>query len=376
MKLLYISVVPVDFDNIAGVQRKVLSQARAFAKLGMDVGLLIRSKGRIMLYDIVQERIINEYKGTSKYDIYNRAKGIIGDYSCAYIRYPMSDPMFISLLKSCRKCGTKVVVEIPTYPYDRQIRKSIRKRLLDGIDKMFRKNLKRYVGGICTYSLDNEIYGIKTIKTINGFDFASVSPSTVFTNVKECINMIAVSGMHLLHGYDRMIEGLGQYYKNGGTRNLVLHVVGSGEIEQEWKALVNKLGMEKHVIFHGRQFGKDLVKCYSNQAIGVNSLAIQREGLERESTLKTKEYGAYGLPVISSSYVDAFSEKGNDTYVLRVPANDSPINIDDLIAFVDDLYSGKELEQLRSEIRSDAQAVCDMSITMKPIADYFNYSEV
>lgn len=374
MKLLYISVTFMDFDNIGGVQRKLLSQTKAFVELGMEVDMLIRSNGRIILYDVMQKRIVNKYNGSSKYDIYKIAKTIIDKYSYIYIRYPMSDPLFFSLLRTCRRFKAKVVVEIPTYPYDRQIRMGIlgiRTSVVTWIDKIFRKNLKHYVDRICTYSLDSEIYGIKTINTINGYDFSSVSPSLVSPNVEECINMIAVSGMHLLHGYDRMIEGLDNYYRNGGKRNLVLHVVGSGEIEPDYKILVKKLGMEKHVIFHGKQFGANLVKCYSGQALGVNSLAIHREGLKRESTLKTREYGAYGLPVISSSYVDAFSENGNDKYVLHVPADDSPININDLISFVDNIYSDRDIEELRAEIRSDAQVVSDMAITMKPVVSYF-----
>lgn len=372
MRLLYVSLVPLDFNNLDGVQRKVLSQTRTLTECGFSVDLLTRFNGRIILYDVLQDNIGCNFKGYSKFDVYRAVKQMAGNYSGIYIRYPMSDPFFISMLKVCRKNKMKIIVEIPTYPYDGQMIKSTKKIILDWIDKRFHNKIKPYVDRICTFSLDSEIFGIKTINTINGYNFASVSPSRINPDIKNCINMIAVSGMQILHGYDRLIKGLWQYYQNGGERNLILHIIGTGVVEPEYRNLVDKLGMEQHVKFYGSQFGDKLIKAYSTQALGVNSLAIHRESLERESTLKTREYAAYGLPVLSSSYVDAFSKDGNEKYVLRIPADESPINVKDVISFVDKIYSDREFETIRNEIRTDAEAVCDMAVVMKPVADFFH----
>lgn len=372
MKLLYINIVPIDFNNYDGIPKKVLGQAKALAEFGFSVDLLTRSKGEVILYDVSQGHIKKKYVGSSKYDLYKVAKEIVSGYSCTYIRYPMSDLQFLSLLKFFHGNNIRIVVELPTYPYDQQKRKNFKKYIVDWIDKVFRCKLKCYVDRICTFSPDHEIYGIKTINTINGYDFDSVSPMDNDPKIDDCINMIAVSSMAHLHGYDRMIEGLGEYYANGGERNVVFHIVGSGPAEPEYKVLVGKLGLKEHVIFHGKLFGDKLAELYSYQSIGVNSLAIHRENLERESTLKTREYAAYGLPVISSSYVDAFSENGNERFVLRCTPDDSLINVPELISFVDGIYANCKLEFLRNEIRKNARAVCDMMITMKPIADFFH----
>ena len=303
--------------------------------------------------------------------ILSTAKELIANYDCFYVRYPLSDLKFLSLLKKIKSQNKRVVVEIPTYPYDQQGAESLRGKLIHKVDQFFRIQLHKYVDRICTYSLDKEIYKIKTINTVNGYDFSTVKPTYADPKVSETISLIAVSGMWPLHGYDRFIKGLNDYYKQGGKRNIILHVVGSGYVEAEYKALTQKFGLQEHIIFHGRQFGDNLMKLYSTQAVGVNSLAIHREGLERESTLKTKEYAALGLPIISSSFVDAFSKDGNIKYVLRIPADESNVNIQNVVDFTDSLYLGKDIVELRNEIRADGFFVCDMKITLKPVFDFY-----
>lgn len=371
MKLLYITIVPIDTDNLDGVQRKILSQSRALTSFGNQVDVLYHHNGSIMLYDNSNGKKLNLKSGGSRSMILSTAKGLVDNYNGFYIRYPLSDLKFVSLLKKIKSQNKRVVVEIPTYPYDQQGVESFRGKLIHKVDQLFRTQLHKYVDRICTYSLDKEIFKIKTINTVNGYDFSSIKPTYADPKVTETINLIAVSGMWPLHGYDRFIKGLNDYYKQGGLRNIVLHVVGSGYVEADYKELTKIFGLHEHVIFHGRQFGENLMKLYSTQAIGVNSLAIHRENLERESTLKTKEYAALGLPIISSSYVDAFSEEGNMKYVLRIPADESNINIQKVIDFTDSLYLGKDLVSLRNEIRADGYRVCDMKATLKQVQDFF-----
>lgn len=371
MQLLYITIVPIDIENLDGVQRKILSQSRALALYGNQVDVLFHHGGNTHLYKIGDDKILTIKTGGSRSLILSTAAEMMSSYDCFYIRYPLSDWKFLSLLKRIKSQNKRVVVEIPTYPYDKQGIESFRGKLVHLVDKSFRTQLHKYVDRICTYSLDKEIFNIKTISTVNGYDFSTVQPTYLDPKVSETISLIAVSGMWPLHGYDRFIKGLNDYYEHGGKRNIVLHVVGSGYVEADYKALTQMYSLQEHVIFHGRQFGENLMKLYSTQAIGVNSLAIHREGLERESTLKTKEYAALGLPIISSSWVDAFSEEGNKKYVLRVPADESNINIHDVVNFTDSLYLGRDIVEIRNEIRADGFNVCDMKVTLRGVNDFF-----
>ena len=370
-RLLYISPTSFDYSALSGVQKKIMNQSNAFVKFGFEVDVLSYYKGKIQLYHTKAQQYESVTEGKSKTDVLFFAPNVSKDYDYVYIRYPMSDLFLLRALKAIKKSDIPIVLEIPTYPYDSEGKESLKGRFILMLDKFFRNRLYKYVDRICTYSDDDVIFGVPTIKTINGYDFSIVKPDSSSIDTRLCINMIAVSSMFPLHGYDRLIKGMGNYYSNGGQRNLVLHIVGSGYVEQEYKKLTETLRLKDHVVFHGKVFGADLMELYKGQALGVNSLAIHRDNLSKESTLKTKEYAALGLPIISSSYVDAFSDNGNRDFTLRVPADESDIEVEAIISFLDELYS-TPLIVLRNCIRNDAKAVCDMTVTLRPIVEYFN----
>ncbi len=369
-KLLYIMPTSFDFSALSGVQKKVLNQSNAFVSMGYDVDVLSYYDGYVCLYHIEKKSQEIVKKGNSRTAVLKAVPRVINGYDYVYIRYPMSDYFFIRALKAINEAGLPTVLEIPTYPYESEGKTTIRGRLALELDRCFRRWIYKYVDRICTYSADKIIYDIPTINTINGYDFSMVNPDESIVDTHDSINLIAVSSMWPLHGYDRLIKGLGDYYSAGGDRNILLHIVGSGYVEQDYKALTTALELKDHVVFHGKVFGEDLARLYKGQAMGVNSLAIHRDSLTNESTLKTKEYAALGLPIISSSYVDAFSEEGNKLFTLRIPADESNVDVVGMISYLDALYS-TPIKELRDSIRNDAKAVCDMAVTLKPIVDYF-----
>lgn len=369
-KLLYISPTAFDYSNKNGVPKKILNQSNAFVGFGYKVDILSYHNDKVRLYHVnnmTQETIGD---GKSKTNVLMVVPKVIKGYDCVYIRYPMSDIFFLRALKSIKRERIPVVVEIPTYPYDSEGKESIKGRIVLALDKFYRKRIHKYVDRICTYSDDKSIYCIPTINTINGYDFSIVCPDESEIDTKKIIRLIAVSNMWPLHGYDRLINGLADYYSAGGKRDVELNIIGSGFVEQEWKELTVSLGLQKRIIFHGKVFGDDLMNLYKGQAIGVNSLAIHRDNLVNESTLKTKEYAALGLPVISSSYVDAFSDEGNALYTFRVPADETDVDIKAIIDFADRLYS-QPTRQVRERIRKDGEAVCNTPVTLKTVADFY-----
>ena len=368
--LLYVSPTAINFSQLDGVQKKILNQSKAFQDFGCDVSILTYFDGKVLLYNVKTKQHNEIASGKSKIDVLRSAPKIVKGYDYVYVRYPMSDFIFIHALKSIHKNGIPVVVEIPTYPYDTEHGKSMKGRVIDAMDRYYRKDLYKYVQRICTFSDDKEIFGIPTINTINGIDFSQYQLDYTPMNLEQCINLIAVSGMYIIHGYDRLIKGLGKYYSAGGKRNIVLNIVGSGNVENQYKELTEKFKLHEHVIFHGRKFGQELLDLYKGQALGVNSLAIHRANLVNESTLKTKEYAALGLPVISSSYVDAFSKEGNEKFALMVAPDESDVDINTIINFVDSVYSHPIIE-VRNNIRCDAKAVCDMPTTIRPVYEFY-----
>jgi hypothetical protein len=64
--------------------------------------------------------------------------------------------------------------------------------------------------------------------------------------------------------------------------------------------------------------------------MGIGSLARHRSNIDKIKTLKNREYAARGIPFIYSETDDDFE---NMPYIKKEKADDSPINIDELIKF-------------------------------------------
>ena len=377
MKLLYVAALPIDFENLDGVPKKIMSQCKALGKT-FEIDLVYYHNGKVWLRTLETEETTVLGSGTSKMDVLRLAANAIAHngYGCMYVRYPKSDYLFLRLLKKAKKQGMRIAMEIPTYPYDMEGHETVKGKVINLLDRIFRNYLHHYVDRIVTYSGDSEIFGVKTINTINGVDFEKVTADSTHIDVENQIDLIAVSAMFRVHGYDRLIEGLRIYYKNGGQRNIVLKLVGKGDAYGIYKQLVDEYDLSDHVVFCGQLFGLDLDEAYKANAVGVNSLAIHRQGLKKESTLKTKEYAAKGLPILSSSYVDAFSERGNELFAMRVSPDEAPVDVDTLVEFVDKIYKNNSVEQIRNQIREDGRNTCDVHITMKGVADFLMSGEI
>ena len=372
MKVLYLAPLPIDINKLDGVPKKIMDQANALYRHGLNVDIISYMDGKTILINVESKNVLFLGKGTSKFDVITQASKIYDSYDAFYIRYPKSDCRFISFLKKIKRNSTKkIIVEIPTYPYDAQGKESLKGKFIGFVDRLFRLQLKNYVDRIVTFTGERSIFGIETLNTVNGFDFRKVTPIDTPIDTKKNVSLIAVSAMFVLHGYDRLINGLADYYRNGGKRSITLHLVGEGNSLNMYRQLVRKGNLADHVIFHGRVFGNELYSLYEGVAVGVNSLAIHRERLEKESTLKTKEYSAMGLPIVSSSYVDAFTEVGNKNYVFMIPADESYVDIENLLTFIDGLYEKYSTKEIHNMVRTEASQVCDMLVSTKPIYNYY-----
>ena len=78
------------------------------------------------------------------------------------------------------------------------------------IDQLFRHQLYRQQSAVVTFSDAEEIFGQRTIRISNGVDFDSI-PLHQFKPVDDAIHLIGVAEVHLWHGYDRLIAGIGPH---------------------------------------------------------------------------------------------------------------------------------------------------------------------
>ena len=146
--------------------------------------------------------------------------------------------------------------------------------------------------------------------------------------------------MHVWHGYDRLIAGIGEYYKHGGTREVIFHIVGGvhphymQNIEQApgFQVLIDKYDIGDKIVFHGTMFGRQLDEVFDMCQFAIGSLARHRSGITSIKTLKNREYAMRGLPFI---YSEQDSDFDHQPYVLKAPADESPIDVQQIIDFYD-----------------------------------------
>ena len=125
------------------------------------------------------------------------------------------------------------------------------------------------------------------------------------------IHLIGVAEVHYWHGYDRLIAGLGEYYKNGignmkDVRDVYFHIVGgiwSGDLYGSAYApgiqtLIDKYGLHDKVILHGQMFGQPLDDLFNQCIFAIGSLGRHRNGITIIKTLKNREYATRGIPFI------------------------------------------------------------------------------
>ena len=353
-RLLYIAFHDTS-NQLFGVQNKILSQCRAFEEYGYQVDLIERQgPDTVLISDkqttpkiVKSHRTITGNKNLrSVLDKQNQVRDIKAfirgkSYDACYIRYDFSDPGFISLLKTIRTSCPKVALELPTYPYEDENRTRALSRIKLAVDMHFRKQLHHYVDFIVTfYSGYATLFNIPVLVVPNGFDFSTMSMITASLS-NDAIHIIAVSSMREWHGYERFIEGMHTYYQSNTSnrRNIVLHLVGNGREYNKYKELTEKYELTDHVIMEGSMHGEALDALYEQCALGIDSLARHRSGISILSSLKSREYGAKGIPMINSCPIDVIED--DFPYLLQVSADEAPVDMDTIIKFHDRCFSDK-----------------------------------
>jgi hypothetical protein len=200
-------------------------------------------------------------------------------------------------------------------------------------DKLFRNHLAKQLDAIVTFSDYEHIFGQRTIRISNGIDFDSVKMKTTINDTSKELNLIGVAEIHEWHGFDRLVKGLADYYSKSQNYIVRFHVVGyffSAEIENEFKKIVTDNHMEDYVILYGKKHGQELDRLFEKCDFGIGSLGRHRVGIDKIKTLKNREYAARGIPFI---YSETDSDFDTRPYVLKAPADETPIDINNIVSF-------------------------------------------
>ncbi len=359
--------------NQAGVRRKIDGQLVVF-KQYFDVSEIDVKKETINAFQGILSRLPF---GSYAMD-YDSAFAQIDNPDFVYIRHRALDRRYYLFLTKIRNRypQVKIILEIPTYPYKGELLASRTMWPFYFKDAFRRNRLKKIVDRIAILTDDNFIFGVPTLKIQNGILVDTIVPAELHKDTEE-INLIAVSACLPVHGYERCIRGLADYYnKSGSGRKIVkFHLVGEGGELELYKSLVQKNHLEAYVIFYGKKTGRELDAIYDKADIAMGAFAFYKAGITISSTLKVKEYLAKGLPVVSGCYEDSFGKDDVDFY-LGFANDDSTVDIAKVLRFYEDIlkkYGSREV--LRDKIRSYAKKKVDMSVVMKPVVDYITGEE-
>lgn len=346
MKILFL--VYHGFSAESGISKKIHYQVKGLRQNGHEVHLChydFDPEGNRCRF--VDDDVIANYgKGTmaalrSRINLgciyrYCVENGIELVYARSFMN---ASPVLVRLFARLKKAGIKSVTEIPTYPYDSEFKGyPLKYKIPLYIDKVFRKSLAAKMQAIVTFSNEKTIFGKRTICISNGIDLDNIPLHK--PHKQTDIHLIAVAEIHYWHGFDRLVAGMGEYYKqNPEGRKVYFHVVGweddrgttsNGYLTIEQKA--QEYGIGNYVINHGKLFGEQLDNVFNQCSFAIGSLGRHRSGITDIKTLKNREYAARGIAFIYSENDSDFDDK---PYIMKAPADESPIDIQGIIEYID-----------------------------------------
>ena len=360
--MLYVTYSDLESEGYVGIKKKVLAQVLAFKKefkqvyytcwafqiaYLMDGDIIIEREPAVTRkdYNIILCHWIEKYQ-----------------FKQIYIRYPYANKWFIGFCHFLKEQKIKIVLEIPTYPYDNEI---IYGRLKVE-DAYFREQLNQYVDLITTYSNHKKIWGVPCIKLKNGVNIEDIPVSTR-KHEKQKIVFIAVSSMAPWHGYERLLEGIYRYYQKGGKYELHLKFIGTGPEENSYKRITQKYGLQSCVEFCGKMIGKTLDRQYDTADIAIGSLGMYKIGISEGSPIKVAEYCMRGIPFVYA-YRDLRFPQQQD-FLMTVTNDSQPIDLDKVILFFEKISAVK---QYKEYMRDYAINNLSWESIMKPVIEFLN----
>lgn len=378
MNIMYIADMNYHNYNSSGVGKKVVAQTNALKSLGVKVTLASfydeKSIAFISNEDTTKLKLDEEKFHQKKLDQLFKAAYIKtedSNYDVVYIRHVTLTFEQIRFMHKLKRDGIKIVYELPTYPYIKEKIISINKAFKDfkiaiALRIIFKQLMEKFywiftsniIDQIVTYSDDDRIFGVPTIKINNGIDVDLIKPISEIEKNGDELHIIGVANISSWHGFDRLILGMADYKSRNKCLPIIFDVVGNGQARVELENLVREHELERYVIFHGLKFGEELDEIYNIASLGISSLGLHRINIFRASALKTREYLAKGLPILVTNSDTITEHEEGLRYSFIIESNEAPIDIEELIKFIENLKK-------RTCLVNDIRAFATQNLTWK-----------
>ena len=269
-----------------------------------------------------------------------------------YIRYSGADFHSLKLLKLLKSKNIKIVFEFNgNHINDEVINFKSNPSVFTFYkyinEKWFQKKIVSYADLIVGVTDELSDYYSKfnrqAIKHTlsNGVDVSRFVTRKTMHYDGSYINFLFLSGsINYWHGLDRFLNGLKKY-----SSSIKINLTIAGPVHSEYSSYTFQ-NKNITVVFLKSVKKNELDILFNNNHIGIGSLALHRMGLTEASVLKVREYIARGLPFILG-YNDTDLMKSNvlDDFYFKVPADETPININDVLDFANRTLSIVDYEK-------------------------------
>ena len=335
MKIAYINLLQT---KIIGVNQKLDFVARAMKLNGLNIDVIVLNTEINQLINNVNyiKLPANNFFDTMERKFYRyhqfEKKINLDSYDKIILRWSGLD---LSVPRFLDRYGHKVISEHHAnelIQFKRNIG-SVSTFFSYLLTKLMYRRFLRGVSGII--GVTNEITNshklretIPTFTMTNGIDVDSINfTKFVPFNGRALTIAFMASSYSKWHGIDRFLKGL-KNYKGDVHVNLI--IIGKfSEIDK--KKIKNFQKPNIKIDFKGIRLGKHLDDILMNSNLAVSTLAFFRVGIRDGCPIKSREYMARGLPFIYS--YDDEDIDGQDGFALKLPADESAIEILEVIEF-------------------------------------------
>ncbi len=381
MRLFYVASID---NKVDGVNKKILAQFKVLSEMIFDSELILFIKGapsnelrdQLNYLQSAQIEIVDTSSfgrllaRRTKMELLMKKAKVVSGNGFFYFRYPLADRAFLKVIKAIKKGGGMAVTEHQSIESRELL--SNRRFVLFLIEFLYAKRVRKEMSGfVCVTReiADHQLarsgnYRKPYLINGNGIYVSSVPLRTPPKFDGRSLDLLCVAQVAKWHGLDRLIRGMAEYKGNVDVR---LHIAGDGSEVPNLKRLVADLKLENSVVFHGFKTGEELDVLFDKCHIAAGSLGLHRVGVSEGSILKVREYCARGIPFIYGAMDSDFNEKF--PYILRVPADESPVDLNAVFSFADRALSDTEHSV---KMREYAKENLDWSIKMKKLIDFMN----
>lgn len=354
------------YKHALGIQKKIDLQRQCFEKAGYEVQYAVMSRLPQNIFCKLTD--INPFSTSFDWKKIDVSQPI----NIVYIRFNayIMEFGFLHFLHKIKKANksVKVLLEFQTYPFNREYSYKDKEAAYYKL-KLFIRLLRFFVDRIviCTPEY-KRLYGIKTLYMPNGVEYKNGKIIPLNHNEKE-IHLISVSSMTKGHGYDRIIKGMGYYYKQFHDRKVILHLVGEGSEINNYMELAKKCSVTEYVLFEGHCIGDKLNELYLLADIGVDCFGMHRQDKNMiSSSLKLNEEASYGLPIIGAGKT-TLDHKDCMKYLLKFPEDETDIDINNIVKFYDAVYCEDKIV-IRNRIKETFRPYYDINENLKEVLEY------